>query len=147
MREQRIDKHVPNLSGIPWPLRLFVDEDDLALIQVQKAGARGTILTVFGGLRKGGPRPDPRPRRGTKKSKRAKMEAAASVVNTEESSYPENSAHTHARSSSDRKAPGMKVSMGHPGPRSTGPREKGAFAPAHSHSHSSTSGSWYGHRV
>ncbi|KIM31016.1 hypothetical protein M408DRAFT_274267 [Serendipita vermifera MAFF 305830] len=151
MREQRIDKHVPNLSGIPWPLRLFVDEEDLTLIQVQKAGARGTIMTVFGGLRKGGARPDPRPRRGTKKSKRAKMEAAAtaaSTANTEESSYPENGshahAHTHARTSSDRKGSNMKVVTGHQGPR---PREKGAFAPAHNHSHSSNSGSWYGHRV
>lgn len=147
MREQRIDKHVPNLSGIPWPLRLFVDEDDLALIQVQKAGARGTIMTVFGGLRKGGARPDPRPRRGTKKSKRAKMEAAASAANTEESSYPENATHAHPRSSSDRKGPNMKVMTGYQGPRMTGSRDKGAFTPAHNQSHSSNSGSWYGHRV
>jgi len=89
MREQRIDKHVPNLSGIPWPLRLFVDEEDLTLLQVQKAGARGTIMTVFSGLRKGSPRPEPRPRRGTKKSKRAKQEAAMTVTGAEDNGYTE----------------------------------------------------------
>lgn len=72
MREQRIDKHVPNLANIPWPQRLFLNEQDLEKLEVQKAGARGTILTVFGGLRKGCPRPDPRPRRGTKKTRRGR---------------------------------------------------------------------------
>jgi hypothetical protein len=145
MREQRIDKHVPNLSGIPWPLRLFVDEEDLELIQVQKAGARGTIMTVFGGLRKGGARPDPRPRRGTKKSKRAKMEAAQSTINIEESSYPETT--TRSRSSGERRGTTTKIMMGHHGPRMSGAREKGAFAPAHNHSLSGNSASWFGHRV
>jgi hypothetical protein len=102
-------------------------------------------MTVFGGLRRGGARPDPRPRRGTKKSKRAKMEATQSTINTEESSYPENT--TLSRPSGERRGASMKIMMSHHGPRMSGSREKGAFAPAHNHSLSSNSASWFGHRV
>lgn len=80
MREQRIDKHIPNLANVPWPRRLFLDEEDLDTLEIKKAGARGTILTVFAGLRKGNPRPDPRPRRGTKKTRRARPGYAGSTA-------------------------------------------------------------------
>ena len=100
-------------------------------------------MTVFSGLRKGGARPDPRPRRGTKKSKRAKTGAIPNSIITDESSYPENAAHP--RPSAERRGMTMKITMGHQGPRMAGPREKGAFAPAHHHSLSSNSPSCYGH--
>lgn len=144
MREQRIDKHVPNLSGIPWPLRLFVDEEDLTLLQVQKAGARGTIMTVFGGLRKGSPRPEPRPRRGTKKSKRAKQEAAMAMTAAEDNGYTEKQPSKQAI---DKRGSNIKITMGRQGPRMGPPREKGAFAPAHQHLTGNGHSTYFGNRA
>jgi hypothetical protein len=144
MREQRIDKHVPNLCGIPWPRRLFVEEEDLNLLCVQKAGARGTIMTVFSGLRRGGPRPDPRPRRGTKKSKRVKMEAE----NAEEGNAPEKPIHTKP---ADKKfTNNNKVPYGKQGThRTILSRDKGGNAHGNSLHISgvSTNPSWFGNRV
>lgn len=140
MREQRIDKHVPNLAGIPWPRRLFLEEEDLIALQVQKAGARGTILTVFGGLRRCGPRPDPRPRRGTKKTRRAKAEAAAA---------------SEARAGEKEHVPEKRVAHGangRPNSRFPAPANgKGAFAPGNSHQYNNNANhhhnAWFGNRV
>lgn len=143
MREQRIDKHVPNLSGLSWPLRLFVDEDDLILLQVEKAGARGTIMTVFGGLRRGTPRPDPRPRRGTKKSKRAKQEASTAG----EDNSPTTEKPPFVKQNVDKRSSNIKIAMGRQGPRMAPPRDKGAFAPAHPHLGGNSHPSWFGNRA
>ncbi|PVF98311.1 hypothetical protein CPB86DRAFT_873489 [Serendipita vermifera] len=131
MREQRIDKHVPHLAGIPWPVRLFVDEEDLRLLNVQKAGARGTIMTVFGGLRKGGPRPDPRPRRGAKKSKRVKQDAAATNKPSDNHSTG-NNLPSH-KLSGDKKPASGKAMIGRPGPRMANSRDKASFAQGNAH--------------
>ncbi|KAG8816693.1 hypothetical protein FRC17_000215 [Serendipita sp. 399] len=138
MREQRIDKHVPNLAGIPWPFRLFVDEEDLTILEVQKAGARGTIMTVFGGLRRGGPRPDPRPRRGTKKSKRTGQSSGSDFV-----FIPDNG-QLHRE-----KVRGQgKPAMGRQTPRITPPRDKSHHSHGHHFSGSNSSNSsWYGQRM
>jgi hypothetical protein len=152
MREQRIDKHVPHLAGIPWPVRLFVDEEDLRLLNVQKAGARGTIMTVFGGLRKGGPRPDPRPRRGAKKSKRVKQDAAASTKSSD--SHPTGNNLPPHKLSGDKKSTTNKAMIGRPGPRMANSRDKASFAQGTVHlaannrnGHSGNNNPWYSARV
>ena len=146
MREQRIDKHVPNLSGIPWPFRLFVDEEDLTTLQVQKAGARGTIITVFGGLRKGGARPDPRPRRGTKKSKRTKHFSSDHVLSTLEINTTGDRLCGNGFLGDKAHAQPMKLRMGRPGPRMMGSFDK--TVPIHRNAASnSSSSSWVGLRM
>lgn len=143
MREQRIDKHVPNLSGIPWPLRLFVDEEDLMTLQVQKAGARGTIITVFGGLRKGGPRPDPRPRRGTKKSKRTRSDHVLATL--EINTAGDKSSGNRFIGDKSRAQP-IKFGMGRPTAHMAGSLDKNT--PTHrSAASNSSSSSWFGPRM
>ncbi|KAG8820516.1 hypothetical protein FRC19_008800 [Serendipita sp. 401] len=138
MREQRIDKHVPNLSGIPWPFRLFVDEEDLTTLEVQKAGARGTIMTVFGGLRKGGPRPDPRPRRGTKKSKRGGQSSGSDFVFIPDNGQPYRE-KTRVQG---------KLAIGRQTPRITPPRDKAPRPHGHHFTGSNSSNSsWCGQRM